>query len=78
VAGVYIPPQIVQRMDDAGDDKVAQQETGVAIALEMIEKLKATPGIDGMHIMAVHWEEIVPRLIDESGLPRPVVKSLAG
>jgi methylenetetrahydrofolate reductase (NADPH) len=50
----------------------------VAIALEMIEKLKATPGIDGMHIMAVHWEEIVPRLIDESGLPRPVVKSLAG
>lgn len=78
VAGVYIPPQIVQRMDAAGDDKVAQQETGVAIALEMIEKLKATPGIDGMHIMAVHWEEIVPRLIDESGLPRPVAKSLAG
>jgi methylenetetrahydrofolate reductase (NADPH) len=61
-------------MDDAGDDKVAQQETGVAIALEMIEKLKNTPGINGMHIMAVHWEEIVPRLIDESGLPRPVVK----
>jgi methylenetetrahydrofolate reductase (NADPH) len=78
VAGVYIPPEIVQRMDDAGDDKIAQQETGVAIALEMIEKLKNTPGIDGMHIMAVHWEEIVPRLIDESGLPRPVVKGLAG
>jgi methylenetetrahydrofolate reductase (NADPH) len=78
VAGVYIPPEIVKRMDDAGDDKVAQQETGVAIALEMIEKLKNTPGINGMHIMAVHWEEIVPRLIDESGLPRPVVKSLAG
>lgn len=76
VAGVYIPPEIVQRMDDAGDDKVAQQETGVAIALEMIEKLKNTPGINGMHIMAVHWEEIVPRLIDESGLPRPVVREL--
>jgi len=78
VAGVYIPPEIVRRMDAAGDDKIAQQETGVAIALEIIEKLKATAGINGMHVMAVHWEEIVPRLIDESGLPRPVVKSLAG
>lgn len=76
VAGVYIPPAIVQRMDDAGDDQRAQQETGVAIALEMIEKLKSTAGINGMHVMAVHWEEIVPRLIDESGVPRPVVKRL--
>jgi methylenetetrahydrofolate reductase (NADPH) len=72
VAGVYIPPEIVQRMDDAGDDKLAQQETGVAIALELIAKLKATPGIAGLHIMAVHWEEITPRLIAESGLPRLV------
>ena len=23
-----------------------------------------------MRIMAVHWEEIVPRLIEESGVPR--------
>lgn len=71
VSGVYIPPEVLKRMDAAGDDKVAQQETGVAIALEMIEKLKATPGIRGLHIMAVHWEEIVPRLIEEGGLPRP-------
>lgn len=78
VAGVHIPPEIIQRMDAAGEDKVAQQETGVAIALELIEQLKATRGIAGLHIMAVHWEEIVPRLIDESGLPRPVVKSLDG
>ena len=77
VAGVYIPPEIVRRMDDAGDDKVAQQETGVAIALEIIEKLKNTAGINGMHVMAVHWEEIVPRLIDESGVPRPVIKDMA-
>ncbi|MEI2692155.1 MAG: methylenetetrahydrofolate reductase C-terminal domain-containing protein [Anaerolineae bacterium] len=72
VAGVYIPPEIVRRMDDAGDDKLAQQETGVAIALELIEQLKSTPGIAGLHIMAVHWEEITPRLIAEAGLPRPV------
>jgi len=48
----------------------------VAIALEMIENLKNTPGINGMHLMAVHWEAIVPRLVEESGVPRPVIQSL--
>ncbi|HSM54668.1 MAG TPA: methylenetetrahydrofolate reductase C-terminal domain-containing protein [Candidatus Sulfomarinibacteraceae bacterium] len=76
VPGVVIPPHLVKRMDDAGDDKEAQQETGVAIALELIEKLRQTPGIDGMHIMAVHWESIVPRLMDEGQLPRPAIHSL--
>ena len=74
VPGVSIPPEIVKRMDEAGD-KEGQQEEGVAIALEMIEKLKNTPGLNGMHVMAVHWEAIVPRLIEESGVPRPVVES---
>jgi methylenetetrahydrofolate reductase (NADPH) len=76
VPGVAVPSEIVKRMDSAGD-KQAQQEEGVAIALEMIEKLKNTPGISGMHMMAVHWEEIVPRLVKESGVPRPVIRSLS-
>jgi len=46
-------------------------------ALAYEDKLKNTPGISGMHIMAVHWEDIVPRLIDESGVPRPAITSLA-
>ena len=75
VPGVVVPAEIVRRMDEAGD-KEGQQEEGVAIALEMIEKLKNTPGINGMHLMAVHWESIVPRLVEESGVPRPVVQSL--
>jgi methylenetetrahydrofolate reductase (NADPH) len=76
VPGVVVPPEVVKRMDEAGD-KDGQQEAGVAIALEMVEKLKNTPGINGMHVMAVHWEEIVPRLVEESGVPRPAIRSLA-
>lgn len=68
VPGVVIPPEIVKRMDDATD----QSEEGVAIALEIIEQIRNTPGIDGIHIMAVSWEDIVPRLIEESGLPLPL------
>ncbi|MBN1221403.1 MAG: methylenetetrahydrofolate reductase C-terminal domain-containing protein [Anaerolineae bacterium] len=74
VPGVVIPPEILKRMDEAGD-KEAQQEEGVAIALEMIEKLKNTPGLRGMHLMALYWEEIVPRLVVESGVPRPVIRA---
>lgn len=76
VPGVYLTPETVKRMDDAGDDPKAQQEEGVAIALEIIEKLKNTPGINGMHVMAVHWEDIVPRLVEESGVPKPAIQEL--
>jgi methylenetetrahydrofolate reductase (NADPH) len=75
VPGVAIPAEIVKRMDEAGD-REGQQEEGVAIALEMIEKLRRTSGLNGMHIMAVHWEAIVPRLVEESGIPRPVVDKM--
>ena len=76
VPGVVLRAEDLKRMDEAGD-KDAQSETGVTIALEMIEKLKRTPGVRGLHIMAVHWESIVPRLVEESGVPRPVVRELA-
>lgn len=76
VAGVSVPEAVLKRMDAAGDDKTAQQETGVAIALELIGQLKQMPGIRGLHVMAVHWEEIVPRLVEEGGLPRPAVQAL--
>ncbi|MGC8880028.1 MAG: methylenetetrahydrofolate reductase, partial [Anaerolineae bacterium] len=75
VPGVVLTESDLKRMDAAGD-KEAQAEMGVTIALEMIERLKNTPGIHGLHIMAVHWESIVPRLIEEAGLPRPVVREL--
>ena len=67
VPGVVIPAEIVKRMT-AAEDKDGQQETGFGIAVELLEKLKRTPGISGTHIMAVHWESIVPRLVEETGL----------
>ncbi|MCA9955639.1 MAG: methylenetetrahydrofolate reductase C-terminal domain-containing protein [Anaerolineales bacterium] len=67
IPGVVIPPEYLERMDKAGDSQ-AQQEEGIVIALELIEKLKNTPKINGVHLMAVHWESIVPRLVTEAGL----------
>ncbi len=75
VPGVFIPEEIIKRMDKAGD-KTGQQEEGALIALELIVTLKKTAGLSGMHIMAVHWESIVPRLVEESGIPRPVMNEI--
>ncbi len=70
VPGVIIPDEVVSRMADAEDAK----EEGVKIALEIIEQLKEMPGIHGIHIMAVGWEDMVPEIVERAGLmPRPVV-----
>ena len=63
VPGVVIPEVMVKRMTGAGE-KEAQEAAGFQIALEILEKLKATRGISGVHIMAVHWESIIPRLVE--------------
>jgi 5,10-methylenetetrahydrofolate reductase len=36
--------------------------------LELIEKIKTKQGVNGIHIMSVGWEEIVPRIVEEAGI----------
>ena len=70
VSGVTVPDELVTRMEDAENAK----EEGVKIILEIIEQLKEIPGIHGIHIMAVGWEDIVPEIVKQAGLlPRPVL-----
>ena len=67
VPGVYVPQSIIERMD-AAYAKGGAQEEGVRIALEIIEKIRGKQGINGLHIMPVGWEDIVPRIVTEAGL----------
>jgi methylenetetrahydrofolate reductase (NADPH) len=66
VPGVKIPAALVARMEQAKDPK----EEGVQITLEIVERVKRLPGVNGLHFMAVGWESIVPRLVKEAGLGR--------
>lgn len=75
VPGVFIPEALIKRMETAEKAGNAQEE-GVQIALELIEKIRKFEGqgVNGLHIMAVGWEEIVPRIVTEAGvLPRSFV-----
>ena len=65
VPGVFVPDKVLKRMEAAGDKA---EEEGVQIALELIEAVKTKQGVNGIHIMAVGWEEIVPRIVTEAGL----------
>jgi methylenetetrahydrofolate reductase (NADPH) len=69
VPGVYLPKNILERMDVADRSGNAQEE-GVQLALELIGRIKtyARQGINGVHLMPVGWDEIVPRIITEAGL----------
>lgn len=67
VPGVFVPEKILKRMEIA-KEKGNEQEEGVQITLELIEKIKTKQGVHGLHIMAVGWEEIAPRIITEAGL----------
>jgi len=70
VAGLDVPDEIVTRMEDAKDAK----EEGVRICLEIIEQLIEMPGVHGIHIMAVGWEEMVPTIVEKAKLlPRPLL-----
>jgi methylenetetrahydrofolate reductase (NADPH) len=72
VPGVYVPDEIIKRMNDAQENGGPEgaKEEGFKIALEIIEKVKKLrgQGIHGIHIMPVGWEAIVPRIVSEANL----------
>ena len=70
VPGIHVPDEIIERLENADDVR----EEGQKITLELIEALEEIEGVSGIHLMAVNWEEAVPRIVAKAGLlPRPVV-----
>ena len=70
VPGMDIPEVLLDRMRNAG----SPQDEGLAIALELISEIRKIKGINGLHIMAIGWDEIVPTLLEKAGfLPRPAL-----
>ena len=69
VPGVYLPNNILQRMQVADRAGNAQEE-GVQIALEIVGKIRTyeKQGINGIHLMPVGWDEVIPRIVTEAGL----------
>jgi methylenetetrahydrofolate reductase (NADPH) len=72
VPGMDVPDELIARIKGVDKDKRADE--GIRIAVETINELKTIEGVRGVHIMAIEWEEMVPRIAEEAGLlPRPQV-----
>ncbi len=72
VSGMIVPDELVQRLKNAEDPK----REGIDICIEQIKYIKENiKGVHGVHIMAIAWEEVVPEIVEKSGLyPRPKVE----
>lgn len=83
VPGMRVRDEYVERMEAAvagipKEDKKARKEAwereGIRIAIEQIQELREIPGVAGVHIMAIEWEEAVRPIVEGAGLlPRPQV-----
>ncbi len=65
VPGVNIPDSIIQRLADAENPL----EAGIAIAAEQVKQAKNI--CQGVHLMAVKREELIPQILDRAGI-KPV------
>jgi len=62
VAGVFVPDNLIKEMEET-KDKVA---TSVEIASRLIKELKTM--CQGIHIMPIGWDKVVPQVINQTGL----------
>ncbi len=65
VAGVHVPQDMIDELA-ADKEKAKAGITGVEIAARIIKECK--PYCQGLHIMALGWEDKVPALLEMAGL----------
>jgi 5,10-methylenetetrahydrofolate reductase len=70
VPGVDVPDRVIERI--AAQPPEGQRDEGVRIALEIVDEVRAIPGVRGIHLMTINHEEAIPRVVEGAGLlPRP-------
>ena len=73
VAGIDIPEELIKRLK--GVAPAEQKKEGLKICVETIQALREMPGVHGIHIMAIEWEDAVPEIVSAAGLSnRPAVE----
>jgi methylenetetrahydrofolate reductase (NADH) len=65
IPGMDVPEALVRRLEQAGPRAEAE---GLRIGVEVVEEVRAIPGLAGIHLMPIHWEEAVPEIVRRAGL----------
>jgi methylenetetrahydrofolate reductase (NADPH) len=77
VPGVDVPEAVIDRLEGRSSD--GQAEEGIALAVEIVEELRRTPGVAGIHLISIKWEAGVRAVVERAGLlPRPEASATNG
>ena len=66
VPGVFVPQALIDEMKAAPKGEALR--AGIGIAARMVRQIKEESICDGVHIMAIGREEVVPDILREAGL----------
>ena len=66
--GVAVPPGLERRLRGVPAHRVAEE--GMAACAETVAALRELPGLAGVHVMAVAYEQGVPEILTAAGLGR--------
>ena len=64
VPGLDVTDDVIDRLSAADD----QREEGIDICVDIINQVKEIPGVAGVHVMAIEWEEAVPEIVKRAGI----------
>ena len=73
VPGLDVTDEVIERLKGAKDPK----EEGINICVDIIKQVREIPGVAGVHVMAIGWEQAVPEIVSLAGLsPRPGAQAI--
>ena len=75
VPGIDVPEDVLARLERTPPDR--QAEESIRMGLETVAAVRQMPGVAGVHLIAIKWEEAIVRVADAAGLlPRPELPAL--
>ena len=76
VPGLLVPDALIARMEKTPPAR--QADEGIQVAVELVKAVREIPGVAGVHLIGIKWEEGVVRVAEAAGLlPRPTLSPLA-
>jgi hypothetical protein len=70
-----VPADVLARLERTLPER--QSEESIRMALETVAAIREMPGVSGVHLIAIKWEEAIVRVAEEAGLlPRPEMPAL--
>ncbi|MDX2413755.1 MAG: methylenetetrahydrofolate reductase, partial [Bacteroidales bacterium] len=64
VPGVFVPETVIKRFENCKPEDYGK--LGFDIAMEIINGIKGKQGLNGLHLMSVGWEAIVPAIVQNT------------